>query len=135
FRHTSRHPTLPQLAISALFFFFFHDTATTEIYTLSLHDALPIYSQAVPWVTSGRWKFTTSSWALSTSSRVASSPRRRIPVGWARPSRSMPRQRALPSCHCSSLISLPSGDSQVTSLTPSSSLYSPTTKRPRWRIG
>src|SRR5688572_32255252 len=23
-------------------FFFFHDTATTEIYTLSLHDALPI---------------------------------------------------------------------------------------------
>src|ERR1039458_2800086 len=27
---------------SALFFFFFNDTATTEIYTLSLHDALPI---------------------------------------------------------------------------------------------
>src|SRR5436190_23595367 len=26
-----------------LFFFFFNDTATTEIYTLSLHDALPIY--------------------------------------------------------------------------------------------
>src|SRR5258708_37985418 len=26
------------------FFFFFNDTATTEIYTLSLHDALPIYS-------------------------------------------------------------------------------------------
>src|SRR3989454_7032539 len=26
----------------ALFFFFFNDTATTEIYTLSLHDALPI---------------------------------------------------------------------------------------------
>src|SRR3712207_9200311 len=25
-------------------FFFFNDTATTEIYTLSLHDALPIYS-------------------------------------------------------------------------------------------
>src|SRR3712207_8600800 len=24
--------------------FFFNDTATTEIYTLSLHDALPIYS-------------------------------------------------------------------------------------------
>src|SRR5260370_13704660 len=29
-----RHPIL--------FFFFFNDTATTEIYTLSLHDALPI---------------------------------------------------------------------------------------------
>src|SRR5258707_13070283 len=30
---------------SALFitFFFFNDTATTEIYTLSLHDALPIF--------------------------------------------------------------------------------------------
>src|SRR5260221_11948806 len=27
---------------TALFFFFFNDTATTEIYTLSLHDALPI---------------------------------------------------------------------------------------------
>src|SRR2546427_7549071 len=28
---------------SMCFFFFFNDTATTEIYTLSLHDALPIY--------------------------------------------------------------------------------------------
>src|SRR5438874_13591370 len=28
------------------FFFFFNDTATTEIYTLSLHDALPISAQA-----------------------------------------------------------------------------------------
>src|SRR5258707_13506666 len=27
------------------FFFFFNDTATTEIYTLSLHDALPISGQ------------------------------------------------------------------------------------------
>src|SRR2546422_2268785 len=26
-------------------FFFFNDTATTEIYTLSLHDALPIYGR------------------------------------------------------------------------------------------
>src|SRR5256885_7262554 len=29
-----------------MFFFFFNDTATTEIYTLSLHDALPIYQHA-----------------------------------------------------------------------------------------
>src|SRR5256885_12962565 len=29
---------------SYMFFFFFNDTATTEIYTLSLHDALPISS-------------------------------------------------------------------------------------------
>src|SRR5438105_6193705 len=28
---------------SVFIFFFFNDTATTEIYTLSLHDALPIY--------------------------------------------------------------------------------------------
>src|SRR6266702_8933256 len=31
-----------------LFFFFFNDTATTEIYTLSLHDALPISCSSVP---------------------------------------------------------------------------------------
>src|SRR5256885_9798456 len=30
--------------MSFLLFFFFNDTATTEIYTLSLHDALPIFS-------------------------------------------------------------------------------------------
>src|SRR3712207_8716463 len=30
--------------------FFFNDTATTEIYTLSLHDALPI---SISWVTAG----------------------------------------------------------------------------------
>src|SRR5439155_14700919 len=29
-------------------FFSFHDTATTEIYTLSLHDALPIYDLDIP---------------------------------------------------------------------------------------
>src|SRR5256885_10559407 len=31
---------------SIFFFFFFNDTATTEIYTLSLHDALPILEDA-----------------------------------------------------------------------------------------
>src|SRR2546430_5878650 len=30
-----------------LFFFFFNDTATTEIYTLSLHDALPISNRSM----------------------------------------------------------------------------------------
>src|SRR3712207_8867150 len=33
-------------AIDGLWFFFFNDTATTEIYTLSLHDALPISLRA-----------------------------------------------------------------------------------------
>src|SRR5574337_2105004 len=37
--------------VSCSFFFFFNDTATTEIYTLSLHDALPIWSG---WTDSGR---------------------------------------------------------------------------------
>src|SRR5476649_3100749 len=31
------------LLVFVLLFFFFNDTATTEIYTLSLHDALPIW--------------------------------------------------------------------------------------------
>src|SRR6476620_12638624 len=30
------------MSVLSLFLFFFNDTATTEIYTLSLHDALPI---------------------------------------------------------------------------------------------
>src|SRR3712207_7535763 len=34
------------VVLFVFFFFFFNDTATTEIYTLSLHDALPIYLQA-----------------------------------------------------------------------------------------
>src|SRR3712207_8377132 len=37
-----------------LFFFFFNDTATTEIYTLSLHDALPILT---------RFSYTPETWA------------------------------------------------------------------------
>src|ERR1019366_10549375 len=42
-----------------IFFFFFNDTATTEIYTLSLHDALPIYGDRHPYKgpeVSGLWK-------------------------------------------------------------------------------
>src|SRR3989442_7669701 len=35
--------SLVSCASNCSFFFFFNDTATTEIYTLSLHDALPIY--------------------------------------------------------------------------------------------
>src|SRR6185312_16660449 len=38
------YPTYTLLIIS--FIFFFNDTATTEIYTLSLHDALPILESA-----------------------------------------------------------------------------------------
>src|SRR3712207_9571276 len=35
--------SISQLLRYTVVFFFFNDTATTEIYTLSLHDALPIY--------------------------------------------------------------------------------------------
>src|SRR3989449_7881270 len=36
------------------FFFFFNDTATTEIYTLSLHDALPIFKNTVGKIIEGK---------------------------------------------------------------------------------
>src|SRR2546429_8051495 len=41
-RYTSVYHLLTCLYPPARLFFFFNDTATTEIYTLSLHDALPI---------------------------------------------------------------------------------------------
>src|SRR2546427_422054 len=40
----------------ALIFFFFNDTATTEIYTLSLHDALPICIVGFCWGGRGAWR-------------------------------------------------------------------------------
>src|SRR5947207_6836795 len=45
FSYLSRYPFL---------FFFFNDTATTEIYTLSLHDALPIWGKSRSSVRTGR---------------------------------------------------------------------------------
>src|SRR3989442_10158737 len=42
-------PISPLFPYTPLFFFFFNDTATTEIYTLSLHDALPIYHVPGGW--------------------------------------------------------------------------------------
>src|ERR1039458_10863812 len=41
-------------ALTCFFFFFFNDTATTEIYTLSLHDALPIFLH-MGWCRLTRW--------------------------------------------------------------------------------
>src|SRR2546427_7873087 len=53
-------------------FFFFNDTATTEIYTLSLHDALPISSTAT---TSRRWRSrSTTTTSASASMPAGSSP-------------------------------------------------------------
>src|SRR2546430_10925883 len=39
----------------SLFFFFFNDTATTEIYTLSLHDALPILRADAQYQGRAKW--------------------------------------------------------------------------------
>src|SRR5258705_1262983 len=47
-------------------FFFFNDTATTEIYTLSLHDALPI-----SWVGCRRRAFAALSLGLSPATAIA----------------------------------------------------------------
>src|SRR2546430_8696544 len=55
------------------FFFFFNDTATTEIYTLSLHDALPI-STALPACSSIRMRRANLSGFCASSSTVTMSP-------------------------------------------------------------
>src|SRR2546422_8817371 len=39
---TTEDPAKSSCVLRNPYFFFFNDTATTEIYTLSLHDALPI---------------------------------------------------------------------------------------------
>src|SRR6266496_6542187 len=41
--------TILLIILFLFFFFFFNDTATTEIYTLSLHDALPITRDGPGW--------------------------------------------------------------------------------------
>src|SRR5215475_14648988 len=43
------------LFFNFFFFFFFNDTATTEIYTLSLHDALPIEAGFADFVSLTWW--------------------------------------------------------------------------------
>src|SRR2546430_17481591 len=56
------------------FFFFFNDTATTEIYTLSLHDALPIlYRPARVQRPRHRLELTWSAWRDRKSTRLNSS--------------------------------------------------------------
>src|SRR5258708_18484575 len=52
-----------------LLLFFFNDTATTEIYTLSLHDALPIYSASMG-LLSGQDIFTVDSMQAKIEAQV-----------------------------------------------------------------
>src|SRR2546426_9160175 len=56
-------------------FFFFNDTATTEIYTLSLHDALPIWGSTC-WITRCPWICRT----VGTASRGAPCSPMRFPL-------------------------------------------------------
>src|SRR2546427_6186452 len=72
-----------------LFFFFFNDTATTEIYTLSLHDALPISvsrwrkdrNGILRWLhreaaSYGRWKEVTSNGREAESAEAVAADRK-----------------------------------------------------------
>src|SRR4030066_1920233 len=58
------------------FFFFFNDTATTEIYTLSLHDALPISYGASTGVghAEARTRRPASRWTSSAGDRKSTRP-------------------------------------------------------------
>src|SRR3712207_9204582 len=49
----------------AIFIFFFNDPATTEIYTLSLHDALPISTSTEPVASTGTSVPLTGTWTVS----------------------------------------------------------------------
>src|SRR5207302_10504296 len=60
------------------FFFFFNDTATTEIYTLSLHDALPIsrgFGRREHVRAAGSWPGPTRGWRSSRATRDRKSTR------------------------------------------------------------
>src|SRR5574337_1650996 len=59
-------------ALFSLFFFFFNDTATTEIYTLSLHDALPIWPRP-PRCCAARGSRARRGWSDRKSTRLNSS--------------------------------------------------------------
>src|SRR5215217_9242551 len=54
-------------------FFFFNDTATTEIYTLSLHDALPIFPDGGRCVAFGWHEQRSAGWKDRKSTRLNSS--------------------------------------------------------------
>src|SRR2546427_1954699 len=70
-----------------LFFFFFNDTATTEIYTLSLHDALPISAP-------GGWRaLMCMGWRRVARAILWACPRR--PPRWSLPPSFMPMRGKL----------------------------------------
>src|SRR5476649_2281135 len=72
-----------------LFFFFFNDTATTEIYTLSLHDALPISraprrcARTVDWPRRRRWPPEPSRCPWSSPTQTCPTRSARFEESWA----------------------------------------------------
>src|SRR5215468_10457462 len=75
------HP--PIFSIFLSYFFFFNDTATTEIYTLSLHDALPISKPGrtpAAWSSSREAAALLSTIGLSAPSRLRRRPRHRVEI-------------------------------------------------------
>src|SRR2546429_7664244 len=78
--------------ISIPIFFFFNDTATTEIYTLSLHDALPISStRAILWIDG------------LASERPAANCRAKMRLN-GDPAGKFPREVFLPAARCTSAL-------------------------------
>src|SRR5256885_9648802 len=59
----------------SFFFFFFNDTATTEIYTLSLHDALPILGLRVAPGRDASMRMTTENGTVACCAAVAAEQR------------------------------------------------------------
>src|SRR3989442_1785258 len=78
--HCDTSPLVLLLLLLFFFFFFFNDTATTEIYTLSLHDALPILKADVKCaLRKGAWyrilKLTSTEVVLDVRGKPLSVPR------------------------------------------------------------
>src|SRR2546430_5750181 len=71
----SVHPNSDSRLAPFLSFFFFNDTATTEIYTLSLHDALPISAAAASPCRCNSTPKDASTWPASMSCRDRKSTR------------------------------------------------------------
>src|SRR5205807_10532821 len=75
------------ISVSFIFFcFFFHHPATTDIYTLSLHDALPISQIAASISGSSAWASWAETWGATSSPKATRFPSSaRGPLKWKIP--------------------------------------------------
>src|SRR2546430_6565331 len=96
--------SLEELSLS---FFFFNDTATTEIYTLSLHDALPIAirTRALTWFTTPADRPTAAQGVRVRPCPTHRAATPRSPRTWPTPpSRSPCRSRCASRARCTALV-------------------------------